>query len=124
MQHHAEHRPARPLAPVRPAPLGPLQQAFRMKKRLRPGVAPDEVVVARQMLMKMLGREAGVPAAIKRFHLRLPIRRNSLAGRLAKPPVQYPRFASVLKPLAPAPERPLPDTQKLRCFHLAELRRL
>jgi len=29
MQHHARQRPALPLAPVRPAPLGPLQQAFR-----------------------------------------------------------------------------------------------
>jgi len=32
--------------------------------------------------------------------------------------------AIVRVPLAPAPERPLPDPQKLRRFHLAELRRL
>ena len=58
MQHHARQRPARPLAPMRPAPLGLLQQALRLQKRLRPGVAPREAVVAHQMLVKMLGREA------------------------------------------------------------------
>ncbi len=102
MQHHPSHRPPRPLAAIRPAPLRPFQQTPRMQERLRPGAAPAKMVVAHQMLVKMLGREGGVPAAIKRFHLRLPIRRNPLARRLAKPPVQQARFASVLKTLVPA----------------------
>jgi len=75
------------------------------------------------MLMKMLGREAGVPGPVKRFHLGLPVERNPLAGGLAQPPVEKPGIAIVRVPLAPAPERPLADPQKLRCFQLAELRR-
>jgi adenine-specific DNA-methyltransferase len=47
---------ARPLAPVRPAPLGPLQQAFRMKKRLRPFTAltpwPGDLVCAEGRYME------------------------------------------------------------------------
>jgi hypothetical protein len=67
-------------------------------------------MAAHQMLMKMFGREAGLPAAIKA---------STCASRSAAT-----RFAGVVKTLAPAPERPLPGTQKLRCFRLVELRRL
>jgi hypothetical protein len=63
-QHHARHRPARPLAPMRPAPLRPFQQTPRMQERLGPGVAPAEMVIAHQMLGKMLGREAGCDKAL------------------------------------------------------------
>jgi len=124
MQHHARHRSARSLAPMRPAPLGLLQQPPRMQKRLRPRVAPGEGVVARQMLVKMLGREARIPRLVKRLHLSLAIGRNTLARRLAEPAVQQARLARFLEAVAPAPKRPLPNPQQLRRFHLTELRRL
>lgn len=93
-----------------------------MQERLRPGVAPRKMVVAHQMLVKMLGREAAVSAAISASASAARSAGTRLAEALAWPPVQQACFVSVLKTLAPAPERPLPDTQKLRRFHLAELR--
>jgi hypothetical protein len=107
MQHHPSHRPARPLAAMRPAPLRPLQQTPRMQKGLRPRVAPGKIMIAPEMLVKMLGREARVTRPVKRFHLRLPVDRNPLAGGLAQPPVEKPGIAIVRVPLAPAAERPL-----------------
>jgi hypothetical protein len=46
MQHHAQHRPARPLAPVRPAPRSLGQQAPVLQIGLGPAVAPAKAVVA------------------------------------------------------------------------------
>ena len=54
VQHHAFARLALALASVRPAPLRSLHQPRRMQLRLHPGVAPAEVMVAHQMLVKML----------------------------------------------------------------------
>ena len=124
MQHHARHRSARSLAPMRPAPLGLLQQPARLKKRLRPGVAPGEGVTLHQAFVKVLGGEARIPPLVKRLDLGLAIGGNTLARRLAEPPVQKARFAVLLIAPPPAPKRPLPNPQQLRRFHLTELRRL
>src|SRR5665213_856642 len=124
MQHHARQRPARPLAAVRAAPLRLLQQTLRMQERLRPGITPGEPMVAHQMLVEMLRREAPIACLVQRLDLGLPVARNPLARHFAKPTVQKTRFALILVALAPPPERPLPDAQKLRCFQLAELRAL
>ena len=124
MQHHAGQRTARPSAPMRAAPLGLLQQALRLQKRLRPAVAPPEIVALRQLLVKVLGREAGVALAIQSFHFLLPIHRNPPARRLAQPAVQQAGFAVVLEADAPASKRPLPDPEQLRRFQLSELRSL
>ncbi len=80
-------------------------------------------MIAHETLVKMLRREARVTRPVKRFHLRLPVDGDPLAGSPSKPPVENPGIAIVLVPLAPVPERPLTDPQKLRCFRLAELRR-
>ena len=72
----------------------------------------------------MLRREAAVAAPVKRLDLRLPVDRNPLARHFTEPAVQQARLAVILVALAPAPERPLADTQKLRRFQLTELRRL
>src|SRR3954451_10427795 len=69
MQHHPRERPTWPLATVCPARLGPHQQALRLQKQLRPGVAPGELVVADKVFVKMPGREAAVARAIQGFHL-------------------------------------------------------
>src|SRR5271166_6433673 len=124
MQHHPRHRPTRPLAPMRAEPLRLLQKTLRMKERLRPGVAPGEVVPRHQMLVKMLGGEAQVTLAIQSLDLIRAIDRNPLARRFAEPTIQKPGLAVVLKPLTPTSKRPLVDTKQLRCLHLVELRRL
>ena len=121
VQHHPRQRAARALAPVRPAPHGPFQQPLRMQEPLRPRVAPRKPVVPHQVFVEMLGREAAIAGAVKSLHLILPIRRNPLARRLPKPPVQKPRLAFVLEPPPPPPKRPLAHTQKLRRIQLAEL---
>jgi hypothetical protein len=124
MQHHPRQRPTRSLAPMRAAPLRLLQKTLRMKKRLRPGVAPREIVLRHQMLVKMLGREALITLAIQSFDLMFAINRNPLARRLAEPTIQQTRLAVVLKALTPTAKRPLVDAQQLRRFQLIELRRL
>jgi hypothetical protein len=77
-----------------------------------------------QAFVKVLIGEAKIALAIKRLHLRLARRGNALARRLGEPPVHKSRLARLLKAIAPTPKRPLPDAQKLRRFHLSELRRL
>ena len=121
MQHHPGQRPARPLAPMRAARRGACQQAARLQKHLGPGVAPAEAVIAHQMLVEMLRREAAVAGAIQRLDLRLPLARHPLARRLAETPVQQAGLAGVLKPDAPTPERPLADAKQRRRIDLVEL---
>lgn len=82
------------------------------------------MVILNQMLMEMLGREALVAAAVQGFDLRLPVKRNPLARRLAKPAVKKARLAVLLITNRPAPERPLAHPQQLRRLQLTELRRL
>jgi hypothetical protein len=122
MQHHAGKRPARALAPMRAAPLGPLQEAARMKKCLRPRIAPAEPMMFNQPLMKMLGREADIPLPIERLHLGSPRRRNPFGRHLAQPPVKQAWFALRIVAIPPTPKRPLADAQQLRRFQLTELR--
>src|SRR5713101_5920803 len=109
---------------MRATPLRLLQQAFRLQKGLGPCIAPQKTVVVHQMLVKMLCREAAVPAAIKRFHLNLLLGRHPFPRHLAKPPVQQTRLAVFLVTLTPTPKCPLANTQKLRRFQLTELRGL
>src|SRR5947209_9055650 len=60
------------------------------QKRLGPGVAPPKSVVARQMLVKMLGGEARIARPIKRLDPPLAIGRDALGRNLAKPPIKQP----------------------------------
>ena len=94
-----------------------------MQERLRPRVAPRELVVAHQVLVKMLRREAAVATAIERLDLHLPIGRHTLAGNLAEPPVQQSGLPILLIALTPTPKRPLANPQQLGCLQLTELRR-
>src|SRR5271169_4303119 len=75
------------------------------------------------MLVEVLGPEARVALAIERLHLLLPVHRNSLARRLAKPPVQEASLALLIVPVAPAPKRPLAHPKQLRRLLLVQLRR-
>ena len=107
MRQHAGQGPPGPLAAVGTAPLGPVQQALRLRERLGPGIEPGEIVSAYQMLVKVLGRETLVALAVQPLHFRLGVKRNPFARRFAKPQVVQAFFALFLKTLAPAPERPL-----------------
>src|SRR5215210_1073420 len=60
MQHHPFQRPARALASVRATPLRLRQQPAALQKRLGPGVAPGEPVLAEQVLVEVLRREPSV----------------------------------------------------------------
>jgi hypothetical protein len=122
MQHHATQRTARPSAPMGAPPLGPFQQSFRLKKRLRPAVAPQEVVTLHQLLVKVLGGESPIAHPVERLHLALAVHRNPLARRLAEPPIQQSGFSVVLEANSPSSKRPLPDPKQLRSFQLSEFR--
>ena len=76
------------------------------------------------MLVEVLDREALVAFAIKPLHLLRPIRRNPLARRLAKPPVEKPGLALLLVAARPSPKGPDVDPEQLRRLLLIELRRL
>src|SRR3954449_777711 len=123
MQHHPRERPTWPLATVCPARLGPHQQALRLQKQLRPGVAPGELVVADKVFVKMPGREAAVARAIQGFHLLRAVNRNPLARYPAEPTVQQTGVSAFFVAMAPAAERSFGDAQQLRRFDLVELTR-
>src|SRR6266498_4145927 len=92
---------------------GALDQPRRVQLRLHPGVAPLEVMVAHQMLVKMLHVPAAVAIPVQLQHqLQLP-RRDPPRRRLAKPPVDQSLKAVLLVAVAIAPELPLRHAQQL-----------
>ncbi len=82
MQHHADEWPARPLAPVRAAALSLGKKTAALQMGLRLGIAPRKSVVARKMLVKMLGREACIALAVEPLDL-VPIGLGDGAARAA-----------------------------------------
>ena len=79
-----------------------------------------ELVIAQQVLVKMLGRETLITRAIQPFDLLLAVTRNPFGRRLAKPAVQQPGLAICLETNTPATERPLGDAKQLSGFDLVE----
>jgi hypothetical protein len=76
VQHHALERLALALAAMRAALLGTLDKARRVQLRLHPGVAPPELVVAHQVLVKMLHVPAPIHLAVQLQHQPGVPRRN------------------------------------------------
>ena len=107
MQHHPLARLALPLAPVRPAPLRPVHQPGRMKLCLDEGVAPTEIVIAQQVLVKMLHVPAKVAMTVKLQHLLDRLRRHPARRKLAQTPVQQAFLPSLFVTVAITPELPL-----------------
>jgi hypothetical protein len=68
VQHHALARLALALAPVRATPLGAFDQTRGVQLRLGPGVAPAELMVANQMLVKVLHVPAAITIPVKFQH--------------------------------------------------------
>src|SRR5215218_1317888 len=121
MQHHPFQRPARTLASVRATPLRLRQQPAALQKRLGPGVAPGEPVLAEQVLVEVLRREPSVALAIQPFHLLQRRVRNRPARPAAQSAVHQAGFPGLLEPPAPATECPLAHAQQLRRLQLAQL---
>ena len=121
MQHHAHHRPARPLLAVRRALRRPLHQAGPVQVQFGHRVAQCVVVPLGQLLVEMLHREAAIQIAIQSQHSldlgnrRTPQRRRQPAIRKTS----FPRFAMAGPPAA---ERTFADPQQFRRLHLAQLR--
>jgi hypothetical protein len=114
MQHHAGQRPARALAPVGAAPLGPLHLAGRLQRVLGPAVAPREAMLGRQLLVEVLDREVEVAAFEQLQHRRHLIDRRAPRRHPAQPPVVQP-VGPVGLPAAPtAPERADRQAEQIR----------
>ena len=113
VQHHARTWLALALAPVCAASRGPLDQTRRVQLRLHPGVAPAKIMVAHQMLVKMLHVPASITMPVKLQHQPQLPRRDPLGRRLAKPPVDQSRKPVLLIAVAIAPELPLRHPQQL-----------
>src|SRR3954452_15416159 len=107
MQHHALARLAWPFAPVCPATPGSLDQSGSMQLRLRPGVAPGEVVPLAKVLVKVLHVPAPVKLAIQLQHpLQLALR-NPSTRSLAQTSIAQPLSARLFVALAITSELPL-----------------
>jgi len=120
VQHHADHRSPRPLAPMRTATRRRADPAVRLQGDPEPVVTAPEPVLGNQRLVQVLDAEipvAGVEQLQHRHHLidRRPSRRY-----LAQPAVIEPVRPIGLEATAPAPKRPLRDPQDLRRFLLAQ----
>ena len=117
MQHHPLERLALALAAVRPAPLGALHQARRVQLRLHPGVAPQEAVIAHQILVEMLHVPTPVQTPVQLQHQFGSRRRNPLGRRLANPLVDQTGEPVLLVAIPIAPELALRHPQQFACLH-------
>jgi hypothetical protein len=84
MQQHAAQRPARALLAVRAAARRLGEQPGRLQAQLDPGVAQAEAVVLAQLVVEVLGREAGVALAIQAQHRLDLVDRHASARGLAE----------------------------------------
>ena len=120
MQHHADHRPARPLLAVRRALRRRPHQARAMQMHLGHRVAQLVAVALHQLLMEVLHRELTIVRPVKPQHpLDLGLRRPPTRG--PKPTVGQASSSLVVQPVTPAPKRPVADPQHLRRRFLAKL---
>ena len=121
VQQHSLARLALALAPVRAAPPGPIDKPGRVQLRLDEGIAPAEMVVANQMLVKMLHVPAKIAVTVKLQHLLDRLRRNSPRRKLAKTPVQQAGFPSLFVPIPVAAELTLRQAKQLTRLHQRQI---
>ena len=117
VQQHSLARLALALAPVRAAPPGPIHQPGRVQLRLDEGIAPAEMVVAHQMLVKMLHVPAKIAVTVKLQHLLDRLRRNPPRRNLAQTPVQQAGLPSLFVAVPVAAELPLRQAKQLARLH-------
>jgi hypothetical protein len=118
MQHHAHHRPSRPLLAMRRAPRRRPHQPRPLQRQPGHRVAQLVVVPLLQLLVKMLHREPAIALLIKPQHAQDLRGRRPAARRLADPPIAQTLRPLIAQPVAPPPERPLRDPQHLRRLSL------
>ena len=124
VQHHADHRPPRPPAPVRPTLGRRCYRAALLQPQPRGGVAQPVAVPAPQRVVEMADREAGVMLVVELQHpLQLIVRRAPRRG-LADPTVDQPRRAVLSMAPPPAAEGPLAHSQRRRRLGVAQPPRL
>ena len=121
MQHHAAQRAARALLAVRPAAPRPGHQPGPLKRRLGPGIAKPKPVIAHQVLVEMLDREAPIARSVELQHAADPVHRNPPRRGRPQTPVVKPLKTFLLITAPPATERPLAHPQNLRRLRLAQL---
>ncbi len=121
VQHHADHRPPRPLLAVRRAPGRWLDQPGTVQRQPGHRVAELVVVPLHQLLVKMLHRKPAVALLVQTQHALDLLHRGAPARRLADPPVDQPRRTLVAPPIAPAAKGPLRDPQHLGRLLLAQI---
>ena len=113
MQHHAAHRPARPLLAVRRALGRRSDQRGPVQAKLRHGVAKRVIVALGQLLVEMPDREVGVLVPVEPEHpLDLLFRRTPRRRRAT--PIDQPSLAVRLVALSPSLERANAHPQQLR----------
>lgn len=97
-------RPARAFAPVRATPRRLLEQAFRLKQQLRPGVAPAELMIAHQPVVEMPRREALIAGAVQPLDLIFHRRRDLPAQGAVQTPIDETGRSLLLVTAGPATE--------------------
>ena len=112
VQHHADHRPPRPLAPVRPALARRRHRAAPLQPQPGRGVAQRVAVPPAQHVVEMPDREPGIMLVVELQHpLQLVLGRPPWR-RLAHPPIDQTRSTFLAVAPAPAPEGPLAHAQR------------
>ena len=84
MQHHADHRPARPLAAVHAAPRRRRDPTVRLERQPHPVVTARDVVLCNQLLPEVPGGEMPVPG-IEQIQQCHPPRRPRRGARKPDP---------------------------------------
>jgi hypothetical protein len=121
VQHHAHHRPPRPLLAVGGALARRTNQPRTVQMNLRHRVAQPVAVTLHQMLVEVLHRKVLVPVPVEPQHPLQLLRRRPPRRGPAQPPVGEPRLPLLLVAVPPAPERALGDAQHLRRLGLRDL---
>jgi hypothetical protein len=120
VQHHPDHRPARPLLAMRRALDRRAPQAGRCQHALRPAIACGKPMPLGRPLVKMFRRPPGVPIPVQRHNPIDLIRYNPVRAYLAKPAVEQTSLTLRRKPTVYPAKLPLAQPQRLRRFNQAQ----
>ena len=122
VQHHADHRPARPLAAVHAAPRRRRDPAVRLERQPHPVVTARDVVLCNQLLPEVPGGEMPVPGIEQTQQCHHLVDPGAARGNPTQAAVVKTLRALGLKAIAPASERALGHAQDLGCLQLAQCR--
>ena len=104
VQHHADHRPARPLLAMRRPLDRRRHQAGAVQVNLGHAVAQLVAVPLHQLLMEVLHREVRIASPVELQHPRDLRHPGTPGGPLPQPAIRQSRRTFVAKPIAPAPK--------------------